>query len=392
MYNIFWGTQSVEKQEEYIQLLKIMGSLSHLFSDSTSPYLYYRGHENLFCEAFDAKNLSRGDVSYDAIKGDTGIGLKTFLNNNGLTFQKVAEFNSESDIIRELQDDTDVVHKIASLRNKRIKTTQNMTATKESMYHLVTREPGKMNIIETPMHLIDIDSIKLNKNQSKNTIKFSDKFNDYSFSLSKNTLLQRFDTREENIISQFSVEMLENPFKLLKSLHKNILYSDTEQPQNDNYIILPLYSVRDNNVPEKSGLNQWNAGGRKRHPNEVYIPIPSWIHDVFDEFFVYAKERKRRGESAKDSPSFNVELPNRNIMKCKVAQAGGKALMSDPNKELGEWILRDVLNLPEKTLVTMEMLKEIGIDSIKITKKDDENYLLDFVEVGTYHEFEESNK
>ena len=391
MYNNFWGTQSVEKQEEYIQLLKIMGSLSHLFSDSTSPYLYYRGHENLFCEAFDAKNLSRGDVSYDAIKGDTGIGLKTFLNNNGLTFQKVAEFNSESDIIRELQDDTDVVHKIASLRNKRIKTTQNMTATKESMYHLVTREPGKMNIIETPMHLIDMDSIKLNKNQSKNTIKFSDKFNDYSFSLSKNTLLQRFDTREENIISQFSVEMLENPFKLLKSLHKNILYSDTEQPEDDNYIILPLYSVRDNNVPEKSGLNQWNAGGRKRHPNEVYIPIPSWIHDVFDEFFVYAKERKRRGESAKNSPSFEVELPNGHKMKCKVAQSGGKALMSDPNKDLGKWILRDVLGLPERRLVTMELLKEIGIESVKITKKDNQNYLLDFVEVGTYTKFEEDN-
>ena len=389
---IFWSNQSNKEQKEYIYLLKIMGSLSNLFSESNSPYLYYRGHENLFCEAFNAKNLSRGDISYDAIKGNIGIGLKTFLNNNGLTFQKVAEFNNESDIIRGLENEYDVVHKIASLRNKRIKTTQNITDTSESMYHLVTREPGKMNIIETPMHLIDIDSIKLNKYQSKNTIKFSDKFNDYSFSLSKNTLLQRFDTRDENILTQFSVEMLENPFKLLKSLHKDVLHSDTEQPEEENYIILPLYSVRDNNVPEKSGLNQWNAGGRKRHPNEVYIPIPSWIHDVFDDFFVYAKERKRRGESAKDSPSFNVELPNGNIMKCKVAQAGGKALMSDPNKELGEWILRDVLNLPEKTLVTMEMLKEIGIDSIKITKKDDENYLLDFVEVGTYHEFEESNK
>src|SRR5699024_2846345 len=187
---IFWSNQSNKEQKEYIYLLKIMGSLSNLFSESNSPYLYYRGHENLFCEAFNAKNLSRGDISYDAIKGNIGIGLKTFLNNNGLTFQKVAEFNNESDIIRGLENEYDVVHKIASLRNKRIKTTQNITDTSESMYHLVTREPGKMNIIETPMHLIDIDSIKLNKYQSKNTIKFSDKFNDYSFSLSKNTLLQ----------------------------------------------------------------------------------------------------------------------------------------------------------------------------------------------------------
>lgn len=78
-------------------------------------------------------------------------------------------------------------------------------------------------------------------------------------------------------------------------------------------------------------------------------------------------------------------------MKCKVAQSGGKTLMSDPNKDLGKWILRDVLGLPERRLVTMELLKEIGIESVKITKKDNQNYLLDFVEVGTYTKFEEDN-
>lgn len=392
MSNIFWGQQEIHLKNEYINLLKIMGSLSNLFSDSAAPYLYYRGHENLFCEAFDAKNLSRGDVSYDAIKGGVGIGLKTFLNNNGSTFQKVAEFNNDSDIIREIDNDYEIVQKIANLRNKRIRTTQNMTDTHASIYHLITREPGKMNIIEAPMHQIDLDSIRLNKNQSKNTIKFSDKYNDYSFSLSKNTLLQRFDTREENMVKQFSVDMLENPFNLLKSLQGDILHSATEHPEEENFIILPLYSARDNNVPEKSGLNQWNAGGRDRHPDEVYIPIPAWIHDVFNDFFVYARDRKERGESAKNSPSFDVELPNGKKMKCKIAQASGKALMSDPNRDLGRWILRDVLNISEGTLVTMEMLKEIGIDSVQITKRNNENYLLDFVEAGTYEEFEENNK
>src|SRR5699024_9138358 len=123
--NLFWDQQVKEQKQKYIKLLKIMGGLSHLFSDSTSPYLYYRGHENLFCETFKAKNLSRGDVSYDAVKDGVGIGLKTFLNNNGRTFQKVAEFNSDSNIIRELDNDYDVIYKIAQLRNKRIKTTQN---------------------------------------------------------------------------------------------------------------------------------------------------------------------------------------------------------------------------------------------------------------------------
>lgn len=392
MSELFWGHQSPEMQSEYINLLKVMGSLSNLFSDSTSPYLYYRGHENLFCEAFEAKNLSRGDVSYDAIKSGVGIGLKTFLNNNGQTFQKVAEFNSDSDLIRGIDNDYDIVLKIASLRNKRIQTTQNMTNTHASIYHLVTREPGKMNIVEASMDLIDLDSIKLSNKQSKNTIKFSDRYNEYSFSQSKNTLMQRFDTRQNSIIKQFKVEMLDNPFQLLKQMQTDIYFSETSKSYEDNHIILPLYSPRDNEVQEKSGLNQWNASGRTRNPNEVYIPIPAWIHDVYDDFFTYAKNRQSRGESAKDSPSFNVELPSGLIMKCKVAQAGGKALMSDPNKDLGKWILRDVLNLPEGTLVTMAMLDEIGIDSVKITKINDNNYLLDFMESGSFSKFEENNK
>ncbi len=38
-------------------------------------------------------------------------------------------------------------------------------------------------------------------------------------------------------------------------------------------------------VFEKSGLNQWNAGGRTRNKSEVYIPIPNAIHNNFPNFF-----------------------------------------------------------------------------------------------------------
>lgn len=390
--NLFWNKQIKNQQQEYIDLLKIIGALSNLFSDNSSPYLNYRVHENLFCETFEAKNLSRGDISYDAIKDKVGIGLKTFLNNNGMTYQKVAEFNSDSDLIREIENESDIVMKIAHLRNKRIQTTQNMTETQASIYHLVTRQPGRINIVEAPMHLIDLDSVKLDSKQAKNTIRFKDRHNDYSFSLSKNTLLQRFDTRKGEIIHHFPVEVLDNPFDLLKSFHSNLLMAETEQILTENYVILPLYSTRTSEVPERSGLNQWNARGRVRHPDEVYIPIPSWIHNVFGDFFDYAKNRRERGASAKNSPSFDVELPNGKIMKCKVAQAGGKALMSDPNRALGHWILRDVLNIAEGTLVTMELLKEIGIDSVKLTKESDSYYLLDFVEAGSFIEFEQNNK
>lgn len=390
MANIFWQQQPDNMQKEYIEFLKIIGSLSNLFSDSADPYLYYRAHENLFCQVFGAKNLSRGDISFDAVKNRMGIGLKTFINGNGKTFQKVAEFNSDSHLIRGLASEEEIVHKIAELRNKRIEITQNAANTNQSLYHIVTRERGRMNVVETVMDSVDINSIKLNKKQSKNTIKFKDKYNEYSFSLSKNTLLKRFDTSNSEIITQFDVDILDNPFEFLT--RNKILSQTTVQPaiEEEEYIILPLYSPKSNTVEEKSGLNQWNAGGRKRDMDEVYIPIPAWIHNTFEDFFVYS--RKYKGQSAKNSPIFDVELPNGQIMLCKVAQQGGKALMSNPNKALGKWILREVLKVKEGTLVSMGMLEEAGIDSVKLTKKTDDYYYLDFMESGSFEQFEENNK
>lgn len=391
MANLFWHNQSNTAKKDYIEMLKIIGSLSKLFSESVDPYLYYRAHENLFCQVFGAKNLARGDVSYDAISGKMGIGLKTFLNGNGRTFQKIAEFNSDSDLIRNLQSNSeDVVNKVATLRNRRLKLTEDITNIKQNIYHIVTREKGKMNIIETAMDYIDLSSIKLNKQQSKNTIKFKDKYNEYSFSLSKNTLLMRFDTTKSKVITQFDVDILDNPFEFLRKNY--VLSQSLMQPSIDeeDFIILPLYSSSTKKVELKSGLNQWNASGRSRNINEVYIPIPTWIHKTFNNFFVYSK--LYRGQSTKHSPSFKIELPNGEVMKCKVAQEGGKALMSNPNKALGKWILRDVLKLKEGTIVTMEMLDEIGIDSVKLTKKSDDYYYLDFLSSGSYEEFEMNNK
>ena len=124
-------------------------------------------------------------------------------------------------------------------------------------------------------------------------------------------MLKRFDTTEQNRIITFNVEILENPFDFLKSLQPKIVTSETSVTQEENYIILPLYSPREGKVPERSGLNQWNAKGRPRHHDEVYISIPSWIHREYKDFFVYSRERKTSTESAKDSPSFDVGITER---------------------------------------------------------------------------------
>jgi hypothetical protein len=122
-------------------------------------------------------------------------------------------------------------------------------------------------------------------------------------------------------------------------------------------VILPLYSYSKSKgyfVPEKSGLNQFNAGGRKRNELEVYIPVPKKIQDFFPSFF-----------PSRDIP-FSLILPDGKVLSAKICQDGGKALMSNPNKALGEWILRKVLNKKPLELVTMDDLDRLGFDSVCI--------------------------
>jgi hypothetical protein len=381
----FYCKESDEFKSEYRKFLIILGGLSRLFSDSESPYLYYRAHENLFCKVFDALNLSRGDISFDATKGNIGIGLKTFLQNNGVTFQKVAEFNADSNLLRNAKNDIELVKLVAELRNARLTFALNSTGCESMLYHIVTRENAKMNITEHPMDFVDVQTITL-QDGKKNTIRFSDNKHEYTFSKSKSTLLQRFNTKSP--IETLDVPIYEDPFSLLEQIKfesgekiKHALKVD----EIFDYIILPLYSTRDGQVQQKSGLNQWNADGRKRDADEVYIPIPSFIHKDYAGFFDY--DNATSDKSAKDSPSFTVVLPNKTTIKCKVAQQGGKALMSDPNKDLGKWILRDVLKLQEGTLLTRDMLDRIGVESVRLTKLNSKTYSLDFSGIGSFEEF-----
>ena len=62
----------------------------------------------------------------------------------------------------------------------------------------------------------------------------------------------------------------------------------------------------------------------------------------------------------------------------------GKSIMSNPNKALCKWLLRGVFELPEKTLVTYDMLRIFGVDSFMFTKLEEKKYRIDFYVLGTY--------
>ena len=377
---MFINTQPKELTEKYKKLLQAVGALSRLSSDNGNiPSLYYRMAENIFCRAFKADNLSRSDVSIDAQKDNIGFGLKTFLHKNGKSFEKIAEFNKESEIFNQyLTDHKHLVEIVSGMRNKRILNTTSIYDIDSSnvIYYCVTRDSNLFNIYETPMDLVNIDKIKHVK-KVRNSIFFDDGKNEYSFSLSKNTLLKRFNISP---ILQIDAPIFEDPFVVLEKLFKDY---GTSLQESDilEQIVLPLYSTQgEQRVPEKSGLNQWNAKGRERNPDEIYISIPLWIHKRFEGFF-----------PPKDT-NFNLHLPNKEIIQVKICQQGGKALMSNPNSALGKWLLRDVLKLKYEELLTYRMLEEIGIDSVEIIKKSQEDFHINFKRLDSFSEFEKTYK
>ena len=342
----------------YFDALRALASLSKLFSESSQPFLDYRLTENLFCTFFQAINDARSCTAYDARIGSLGVGIKTFLLKAAPSFEKVAEFNKLKAELDPL-DGLDLARKLGSFRNTRIQAADNIYKTTQSIYHIVGRTEGGLLLFNVPYEPIDLNALCITKTNTAG-ITFDDGKNEYNFNRSKSVLLKRFHVPTVGTVP-IPVNILEDPLRLLLAVlrgKKSSPYLPIKTLPKD-YVILPLYSTRGKlpSVPERSGLNQWNAEGRPRDFNEVYIPIPKRIHTLHPGFFPPRDEH------------FALRLPHGEVLTAKVCQEGSKALMSAPNAALGKWLLRQVLRKAEGTLVTMEDLNIYGIDSVKITNE-----------------------
>ena len=182
---MFYEKQTEQGRREYKNMLRLIGELTRVFSESDCPYLPYRAHENIFCKYFEADNLARFDCSADARKGKIGIGLKTWMGNDD---QKIAEFGKLKERYAGLTG-LDLVKCISEYRNERIRVTKNLHGINEMIYHVVKRIPNSMQILECAFDPIDIDNIRLipERGNNNNTY-FSDGKHTYHFSVSKNTL------------------------------------------------------------------------------------------------------------------------------------------------------------------------------------------------------------
>ena len=358
--------------EKYFEMLGLMASLSKLFSENDVPYLDYRLTENLFCKYYKAINDARSCTAYDARFSSLGIGIKTFILNNNASTEKIAEFNKLRPQLENLKGEK-LAYKLAEFRNERMRFADDTFNVHESLYHIVGRCSGLLRIFNLPYERINIDCIH-NVKDKGSSISFEDDKNFYTFNRSKTVLMKRFVV--PNTYRDISVNILSDPLTLLEKLLSEQT-SPVYKPdiKGYDYVILPLYSTQQKgNVPTKSGLNQWNAGGRARNINEVYIPVPIKIHQLYPNFFPKREE------------PFELQLPDGKKLSAKICQQGGKALMSNPNSDLGEWLLRKILKKKEGSLVTKLDLDTFGFDSIMVVNTHTTNndglkvYRLEFTE------------
>lgn len=349
----------------YFEMLRLVSSISRLFSESATPYIDYRLAENLFCKFYQAQNDARSCTAYDARLANLGIGIKTFGINKGVSFEKVAEFNKLKPQLDGLKG-VDLARKIANFRNERMMFSNSTYDVYETQYHIVGRQEGCLKVFNTPYEMVNVATI-CDVKDKESSISFNDGTNEYSFNKSKSVLLKRFYLPSDYV--EIPVNILNEPLELLAQLlnaPQNTPLAITpifpREIRGVDYVILPLYSKRGTpHIPERSGLNQWNARGRARDVNEVYIPIPKAIYKLYPDFF-----------PDRNSP-FELVLPDGKSLSAKVCQDGGKALMSNPNAALGEWILRKVLRKPIGKVVTIDDLNTYGIDSVKIISTHTKN-------------------
>lgn len=87
-----------------------------------------------------------------------------------------------------------------------------------------------------------------------------------------------------------------------------------------------------------------------------------------------------------------MQVPTGEQFNAKVCQDNRKALMTNPNKALSDWLLRKVLQLKEGELATIEKLDKLGFDSVIILKDKKGDFKIDIMKTNSYNNFWKFNE
>lgn len=397
--------------EKYSNLVGYVSKLSALFSDSQNAAIDSRFVEKLFCKLTQSRDIARKDVSFDAVFGpDSGVGIKTFIagSSSQTKTEKVAEFakDATAGVFLGLTNE-ERAHKVTQLRNMRMKSdsAELGLSLESSFYHCLVRKPEVAFVHEETYSLIEANSIIPTSSLGKPVdafattgighVYFSDGINQYTYNVSKNVLMKKFD-----LIKGYNSVAIQTPidFDIWRMLlgpevgNESNLDLPLVRPKQDQFVVLPLFSTQsiDNKqVASKSGINQWNAGGRDRKFGEAYIPVPSLVHKLSPGFF-----------PGRDV-NFTLLLPNGQQVLAKLCQDGSKALMSSPNDVLCNWLFASIdgsIEVAERRLsnhnaYTYEDLRTIGKDSVRVIRTPNgiTEYRLELAPIGSFEEFLEND-
>lgn len=414
---------SHSKFKSYEDYLQLSAALSRLFSDTPKggPHIDPKWLERLFCEAFELQNIAGKSTSFDALQlraesDRVGVGLKTFLMHNwSPKFEKIAEFNKAfTEQAWDLSDSDALVRRVSDLRNVRVLSDAREYGVDplKSIYHCVGRASvkgtSKLLVFEEPYPLIAVNNLELVDGKSRNAVEFRDGSNIYKFAPSKSVLYKKFGCSLAGASGEISANIIDDPFaELLKWYRGRSPNGDTPSPSGSpsvplladsaiapaqgvpgkDYVVLPLYSTREKSaksVPERSGLNQWNAGGRVRdfgvsHGKpfgEMYIPVPAPIRQYFRSFFPSRDEQ------------FMLIVPTGEKLIASLCQQGEKALMSNPNKALSSWLFSILGFTPKAGMpLSYKDLYRVDKDAVRIDKLSDGRYTIRLCPLGAYESF-----
>lgn len=102
---------------------------------------------------------------------------------------------------------------------------------------------------------------------------------------------------------------------------------------------------------------------------EIRIPNSTRFHKRYPNFFI---DQGYNPESSIEDRTFKLKfIPSGDVVDAYIGESEGKAFKTlKTEKILGKWVLRDVFQLKEYERLTQEKLNELGINGLRLTKKD----------------------
>ncbi|MCP8856871.1 NgoFVII family restriction endonuclease [Latilactobacillus fuchuensis] len=403
-----WNRYSNEQQYEYIEYLKMYGALSALFNQKASttgaPYLDSKYQETVYARSFHSEEVDIGNTPHD-IKSvidnkNIGIGIKTWLNSKP-SYQKVMQlksFKDEIECFRYPGKEAELAGKIASIKNKKLLVDYGRLGlvNDKNIYHFATRDEGTVVLRETTYPMIELNKLS-DFNLSEKSFSFTDGLKKYKYTFGDSQIWMYFDPQAEDTyeLKSINIDIMQNPFDFLKDAFSNI--SKIIVPTVRDAVYLPLYSVHQQGVPEKSGLNASHGSSKNKNSGlprpkyEAYIPVPKEFHNKYPNWFSDTIDTSKYNNKAIE---LNLHMPNGEEYPARLTQSGFKSLQTNPQSVLGEWLIHEVLGFDANHIITMGDLENAGFDSVKVWHEDinDKSQIwVDFAPVGSYKEFMSGN-